>query len=218
MTVEQKVREYVREAIKDALGEAAGGTQFKCNDCDKKFRASLLSFGDRNCPKCGSPDTDLVKKNVAELEEGCKEGAGEEAEALADGTKQRLKNMMDKLMKLAEPELRKKRKAINIALDDIRTGKTHWPPGKEESKTRATKGLEVYLKLVVLAMDAQQGKAARGVKSEEGMKEATPSGIKSAVDRGIISHVECNNCGKVFKVTKSDAKCPKCNRSDFDIA
>ena len=55
---------------KEAMNEAKGGTPFKCNDCGKKFKASLLNFGDRNCPKCGSPDTDLVKTNVKEASMG----------------------------------------------------------------------------------------------------------------------------------------------------
>jgi len=235
-------------------------------------------------------DQEIFDKTHEFVDEGCKEGAGEEAEALGNGTKARVAAALNKLRKLPEPELRKKRKAINIALDDMRTGKTHFSPGKEASKTRATKGLELYLKLVILAMDTQQGKAASGVKSEaagkksvpitaviekkliaafaksklstlrqeqdkiikkirrasstgdtdqlqilqhldkivaaaidkqqfgEGMKEATSSGIKKAVDKGTITHVECNSCGKIFKATKSDAECPKCGRSDFDIA
>ena len=235
-------------------------------------------------------DQEIFDKTHEFVDEGCKEGAGEEAEALAGGTKARVAAALNKLRKLSEPELRNKRKAINIALDDMRTGKTHFPPGKEASKTRATKGLELYLKLVVLAMDATQKKVAHGVKSEagsgsksipitaaiekkliaafattklgvlrqeqdkiikkikraastgdtnqlqilqhldkivaaaidkqqfgEGLKE-TSSGIKSAVDRGIITHVKCNKCDKIFKATKGDAKCPKCGRSDFDIA
>ena len=57
-----KLYKIVKEEVKRHVQEAKGGTKFKCNDCGKKFTASLMNFGSRECPKCESPDTALVKE------------------------------------------------------------------------------------------------------------------------------------------------------------
>ena len=84
-------------------------TKFKCNDCGKKFTASLMRFDSTKCPKCGSTDT---KINEAEEKEDDVKSRAKQGDVAAI-----LKVDKDRTERDDEPEQQKKLKeAIRILI------------------------------------------------------------------------------------------------------